>query len=617
MLGTAGSRRIRFRGYMLPAGTTGFPAARLLLLLSICLPGTLPADELDRIEPQPVPESARPPVPETGSTGEKMQEGEDSDRSFGVNLQGVAFLPKPDLVNPYGLLVDEDADVPENQLPISAESLPELQTPVFAERLNAYRDAVLSEKLLNELKQEVSSYYRSIDRPFVSVSIPPQDISSGVVQIVVVEARLGNVTVQGNKWFDERQYLSALRLKADEEIRLDRLNEDIVWINRNPFRNADVFAKAGQEFGRTDITIVTNERLPLRLYAGYDNYGTDISGKDRVLAGFNWGNAFNLGHELNYQFTRSVESGLLSAHSGTYVAPLQWRHILSVSAAYSENDPDLAEPFDSEGWSWSVEPAYTIPLERRGAYSHQVSARIPFKSTDNTLEFSQMPVTDNLTHVIQAELGYAGSWSHERSELGFSLDLVASPGGLTDGNTDERFDVSRAGAEADYGILRGGLSYRRSLPNGWRWSSNFVGQWATDNLLGSEQLSMTGVGAVRGYDNGLIFRDLGLVMRNELVAPAFSLLGLFTDIDGFVSKHNVPRDGLNLHVFLDAAAGDNVDPLPGEQSSDYIASAGVGLRYTFGPLLSVILDYGWQLSDDPTAVSDTSSQLHMSITVGY
>lgn len=599
-------------------GSVG-PLCAVVLAFTAFLPTPSHAQsgQLERIQPQTVPDVARPAAPDTKPEGGGKEKDAIQDTPLGIDLKGIAFFSDPADVTRQGLGVDEHSDRTNGALIISALPVPELQSPQFAARLQPYAGIALTTGVLDKLKKEISRYYQLLGRPFVSVTIPPQDISSGLLQILVVEARAGAVTVKGNTYFGTDQYLSTLRVKKGDRIDINQLNADVDWINRNPFRNADVVTRAGDKFGETDIAVVTNERYPLRVYGGLDNFGSENSGKNRMLAGFNWGDAFKLGHELNYQHTRSFDFGRSQAHSGSYVVPLEWRHVFSLSASYAKSHPDIGSLFDSEGTSWSVEPAYVIPLQKRGDYSHEFSMRTPFKVSDNTLDFSSTPITDNTTHVVQLELGYAGNWRHEEQQYGGNVTAVGSPGGLSARNEDTHFDSSRSGASARYGILRGGASFSTALPKGFHWSTNANGQLATGNLLGGEQLSLAGVGAVRGYDNGLAYRDNGLVVRNELSAPEFSLMDLVANDPAFNEQFELPPDTMTIFAFFDAAVGRNVEPVQGEQARVKLASTGVGIRYALGSLLSLDMSYGWQLTDNPPSLDARSSQLHISMTIGY
>lgn len=243
---------------------------------------------------------------------------------------------------------------------------------------------------------------------------------------------------------------------------------------------------------------------------------------------------------------------------------------------------------------------------------------MPFKSSDNTLLYSTTPVTDNVTHVVQAEAGYSGNYTMDGTTFGFGGTIVASPGGLTSRNEDQYFNTSRSGAKANYLIGRGAFSFATPLPNDFSLHGSVNAQLASGNLLGSEQLMMTGSSAVRGYQDGKIYRDEAIVGRFELHAPSFGLVDLLPGLSQNLADIDLPaQDSLTFLTFADLGAGRNKFPIAGEDSAVTVASAGLGLRYFLGPLISVSADYGWELADNADVITDRSSRLHLQVTIGY
>lgn len=577
------------------------PTPIRFLLLLVLFGGTVcnvQAQNLRTVRPQSVPEAARPPAPHVKPNAATAGKEVSLRKPGGVKLKGIVFFSKPSQINPSGISLAKGAKPPAHALAISAISVPVLRDPAFAKQLNRYFNAPLTLRTLGELKKTVIAWFRSHGYPFVAVVVPPQEVTRGIVQILVVDARLGKVVVQGNKWFSAGEYRSAIQIKPNQHINVQEVRQDVDWINRNPFRHAIAFIRPGKSFGQSNLVIRTNERRPVRGYLGADNYGTRISGRERYKLGFNLGNLFGRGQQLNYQFTHSMRKNLSWAHSAVYIIPLASRRILTFAAAYSKDSPDLPAPFNSEGRAWSVEAGYTIPWMARNGARKQISIRIPFKATNNNLEFSQTPITNNETNVIQLEVGYRyRQASSGRHQLGFNVDLVMSPGGLTNRNKSRYFNISRAGAKANYGILRAGMFFSRYLSKDFSWQTDINAQLATSNLLGSEQIAMSGIGAVRGYPDGLVYEDNGLIVRNDLFGPRFG--------------------SLRTDFFFDAGIGTNVDKLPGEQKSVFLSSVGLGLRYNFGSMVSASLVYGRELSAEPVQVPYKSGELYANLTIGF
>jgi len=77
------------------------------------------------------------------------------------------------------------------------------------------------------------------------------------------------------------------------------------WLNTNPFRTVDLKFEPGEKEGTTDLVMDVKDRLPFRAYTTFDNYGIDLTGKNRQSLGFNLGNMFSLDQQAGFQYTTS------------------------------------------------------------------------------------------------------------------------------------------------------------------------------------------------------------------------------------------------------------------------------------------------------------------------
>src|SRR5690606_26814709 len=110
----------------------------------------------------------------------------------------------------------------------------------------------------------------------------------------------------------------------------------------------------------------------------------------------------------------------------------------------------------------------------------------------------------------------------------------------------------RPGAKAEYAYGTLQLSHARPLAWGFSWRTTLDLQFASGALLGSEQLSGGGSGAVRGYGESSAFGDEGVMANNELHLPPWSLLkgrdqvGLFAFVDVASLRLKVDRESTEL-----------------------------------------------------------------------
>ena len=168
-----------------------------------------------------------------------------------------------------------------------------LQQEDFRDRLQPYWGNPATMATLNRISRDVIDYYRREGFPVVNVVVPRQTVRDGVVQFVVTEARVGKVIVEGAKWFNPDKFKDEVSLREGDKVDGDQLQEDVRWLNQNPFRQTELAFQPGEAPGTTDVILGVNDRMPLRFFFTYDNYGIDLTGKNRLSTGFNFGNMFN------------------------------------------------------------------------------------------------------------------------------------------------------------------------------------------------------------------------------------------------------------------------------------------------------------------------------------
>ncbi|MEM9399914.1 MAG: ShlB/FhaC/HecB family hemolysin secretion/activation protein [Verrucomicrobiota bacterium] len=482
----------------------------------------------------------------------------------------------------------------------------------FRNRIRPYIGQPVSLALLYEVAQETILFYRDKDRPVVDVFAPQQDISNGVIQMVAVEGRVGEVYVQGNKWFSSKVIRSQVSLRTNAQLRISRINQDLKTLNQNPFRYVDVVFTPGTEDGTTDVILQTQDRFPVRFYTGWEDTGNDLTGDERWIFGFNWGDAFFLDHQMNYQFTSSSDFDMLTAHSGSYMVPLPWAHNVSLYGSYAESNAEVPGGTSIGGSSWQVGMRYTVPLPDIKTYNHELVFGYEFKQSNNLTDVAGLFELGSLNDVSQFIFEYGASLPDSIGGTSLTLIGVWSPGGMTGLNDDLAFRTSRDtdDTQADYAYFKVNAERIFKLP--WEFTSvhSFTFQIANANLLASEQLSVGGYYSVRGYDEReLSDTDEGWLMRHELRTPSISVL----DLLGLKKV----EDELQFLGFWDYADVSPYEPLPGQSDSESLSSVGAGLRYSIAPYLSIRADYGFQLTDVPGTDSRYNDRWHLGMLLSY
>lgn len=582
------------------------PAAALLialvlgLVLGLGAPGR--AQDFERIAPRP------PAAGEGGqlldasdSAGLADPASEEAAVELLPRLRGLVFVPRPADVRPEGR-----PDVTG----VLVEGVPLMDPAEWSARLAERIGAPLSLGGLHQILREVIAYYRAEGRPVVDVVVLEQDITGGVIQLAVVEARLGDIRAEGAKWFRPERLTAQVRLEPGHPIDSTLLMADLAWLNRNPFRSVDLLYTPGRDEGETDLVLRVDDRFPLRAYVGGEDSGNLLTGRNRWLAGINYGNLWGRDHQINYQWTFNDRLERLDAHALSYIAPLPWRHQLALHAAYVQSQADLPPPFDLDGETAQLSGRYTLPLPGRPGLEHELEFGYDFKHSTSQLEFGVLTALATATDVQQFVAGYRARLKDESGLSSLAAFGYFSPGDLGGGNEDAAFALARAGADSEYQYGRVDLERAQRLPRGFSAYLRASGQVADGNLLPSEQLGLGGHASVRGYEEHELNVDRGYLLSAELRLPPVPL-----PAPPFLAEGQSGE--LQLLVFVDRGGGRSVDRLPGEPESYSMSSVGPGLRWTVGERFHLRFDYGFQLEDSGAGLAQGDSRAHLGMMLAW
>lgn len=517
-------------------------------------------------------------------------------------LRGVVVVPRPGDVRAEGWAGIEGIWHDFDDFP-----------PKVGETLNAYIGTPVSLASLDIMVRDVIRAYRDSGRPVVDVLLPEQDITPGVVQLVVIEGQLSRIRVEGVDAEYEDYLRRQMTIQKGDEIRTKQIQQDLNWLNKSPYRKVDLIYAPGYEFGETDIILRVVEANPFWYYFGYENSGTEILGEDRFVMGFNWGNLFGPDHGLSYQLTADVEFDNVLGHSLVYQGGLPWRHWLTLLGSYvsveSEIPSGAGEFLNSGGESLQASARYGIPISAPAGQTREFTLGFDFKSSNNNLIFGGLGVFDTTTEIFQFMAGYNMMFSDRTGVTRFDIRGFYSPGDWTAQNSDGTFEEARPGATSDYLYGSLGIERQQRLPEEWSARFRGQGQISSANLLASEQLGAGGYDSVRGFEQRVIRGDEGVFASAEIFTPPVSI--------GRIMAWETETDELRFLSFFDYAQLTNVDRLEGEPNQREIASWGLGLRWRYSDWFRLRLDYGFPVSTHNTVFVDDGGRLHIGATANF
>jgi len=453
-----------------------------------------------------------------------------------------------------------------------------------------YLDKDIGQEEISKLKETIVNYYKDHGHPVVSVQIPEQDVTDGVLQIIVMEGHVGKITVEGNRWFKSERLANYLRLKPNEEIDEDQLMEDIIFINRNPFRRTDVIYAPGEEPGLTDVKLLTTDHYPVRVYTGGENTGVWATGHQRWIGGLIWANAWGLDHILGFQYSTSTDFSKFRGYSGNYEIPLPWKHVALFYGGFSTvNGTVTGFPhMTNHGNSAQVSGRYKIPMRIFSNWTGEAYVGLDWKRTNNTIEFGGLgpPIVAQNVNVFQMMVGYAGSLEGCYWKLSMDAEMYLSPAKFLPNQNDRVYDNLVPHSKVRYIYGRTSCALMVRLPQDFSISLMPRFQVASSNLMPTEQFGLGGYSTVRGYEERQLNYEQTAFVSGEVRSPSIGLIKRY--------KSKI-IDGLQFLAFYDWGWGSHHTHIAGAKNSDYLMGAGLGARYAIKDWFNARLDWGYQL----------------------
>jgi hemolysin activation/secretion protein len=493
------------------------------------------------------------------------------------------------------LLADTDAAVVGSAQGVDASRVPQFKP--FSHRLEQFIGRPLSRKLIAQIEAEIATAYRQANHPFVNLTTPAQEITSGILQIRVVEFRLNTKTASSADRKDAPYIESRIRAEPGDVIDTRLLTEDLDWLNRFPFRKSEAVFTPASVLGGSDLKLATTTVKPWSAYATYSDSGTPATGEDRYSLG---GQAMLPGlHDAvaSYQFTGSGDvffddgrpfntapNPSYVSQAGRLIIPTLPRQDVEVSLDYVQSNQPV-QFFTSKQTTTEATLAYRsalsnifVPLQGEALIGVEAKRQISRTSFDGDTLLGRS------IDVLQILLGYAYQGSDVFGRTSLDLNLHLSPGSVDHSNNDAAFTAFSNGRfdKSQYGYLNGDFTRTTTLPalfglSGFILVDTLIGQYSAVALPQTEQMGLGAVSLVRGYtlDDGAF--DTALVSRNELHLVAFSL------IKG--------QDVAAPYLFLDAGYGKDQR----SKATADPASTGLAMDYRFGDHVSATIDGAWAL----------------------
>lgn len=447
------------------------------------------------------------------------------------------------------------------------------------------------ERTLDELKQAAAALQAAYGRAGyggVVAFLPGQALNEGVVSITVIEGRLADIMVGGNRQFSADNVRASLPALASGQVpRLSEIDRQIQLANENPAKETQVLLRPGQQPGQVDARVTIVERPVQRISVGLDNTGNDRTGNYRASLGWQHANMLDRDHVASVQLQGSPdEPKAVKVISGAYRVPFYARGLtLDTYAAYSDVDGGNTATFagnltfNGRGRVLGARLAGLLP--RVGDWDQRLAVGLDHRAYLNSCRINglgELCGNDGANVSVQPAMIEYSAQRGGTLPVGLMISVVHNlqfGGGDSGGASFERV---RPGATPRYTALRVGASGAIGFAEDWQLRARFSGQWTNDGLVPGEQFGIGGAASVRGYEERELAGDSGALLSFELVGPELAR-GL-----------GIANGSLRPQAFIDGGWVSNrlgtacLTTATSAHEHCSLASAGFGARFQFGDL---------------------------------
>ncbi len=423
-----------------------------------------------------------------------------------------------------------------------------------------YEQTNLTMNDINELVERINELY--LNKGFVTARayLPEQTIENGLLKIDTLEGKVGNVTVEGNRWTKESHIKDRLDMNEGEIFNIQKLEENMLIYNRY---NDNIMIKgdltAGEKNGTTDIKVKADEKVPYHLIAVADNAGRKTIGKNRA--------GLIAQHDSLFGYRDKLSAGIYAnRYSQTpfidYNIPVN-RYDGRLGMSFSHNEAEIGhgayKDFNIESRSQNYSVYYTHPIIRE----------------------------------LQKELNGTTSFTYKRAVTSFDGEDLY----------EDKIPELKGGLNFRYNTERGIWYLAQSVSYAAPWIQSRIDYWKFEGsvtrlhdfshrVLGyfhanyqfipqkiipvADQMAAGGFGSVRGYSQGLLTAKSGYMASAEIyfpIAPEEFYINCKTYRTDEYVRPFVFTDYATLYPYKGAGAG-----AEGFSNSDILFSAGAGLR---------------------------------------
>lgn len=442
---------------------------------------------------------------------------------------------------------------------------------------------------LRELAGRITRYYREHGYLLARAYLPAQEIRGGIVEIAVLEGRLGKLKIENHSLVSDAAVRRTLAdIQVGKAVEAGSLERRLLLLNDLPGVEVRSTLKPGASVGTTDLDVQLLGTRRLTGYAALDDFGNRFTGDLRLGAGLNVNSPTGIGDSLSLQ---GIAAADLDYARLAYQMPTGAQGLM-LGAAMSHLSYELGKdfaPLKAHGTA-EIGTLYALyPLQRSRA--RNVNLQLAYEGKHLEDREDAIGVANDKVIWVWT-LGASGDRIDGVAGGGVWNWSVAYTGGkLSLDPISEGLDAAGLRTQGGYTKVAAQLARIQSLADRLSLYVRVSGQAAGKNLDASEKMALGGPFGVRAYPQGEAPCDDALLGDLEL---RYAL-----------------GEGWQLTGFADAADGRiSHAPLAGTRdNSRSLSGAGFGLNWSRTADFYLQSFLAWRTGPAPTSDVDRSPRL--------
>ncbi|MFN3355184.1 MAG: ShlB/FhaC/HecB family hemolysin secretion/activation protein, partial [Pseudomonas sp.] len=216
--------------------------------------------------------------------------------------------------------------------------------------LKPYIGQCLGVTQLNELLKVITDYYIAKGRVTSRAYLPQQDLSSGHLQVLVVEGKLEGIKGAQGSTVTDRELAMAFPGKVGEALNLREVEQLVDQLSRLPSKQAQMELTPGTQIGGSEVLVKNQPQKPWRASLSRNNDGQKSTGEQQWGAGLEWDSPLGLadqlivrgGHDAISDHQKTSKNSMLY-----YNVPWGWWNF-----SYTYSESEYRAPGDLDGFKY-------------------------------------------------------------------------------------------------------------------------------------------------------------------------------------------------------------------------------------------------------------------------